>query len=91
MDESKSGHRYPPEPLEVYGISDRGCIRPKNDDYFGFYIPVDSSVKEERGSMFVVADGVGRCAAGGAAGAEAVNVLLQEYFLESLAKKFRRD
>lgn len=87
MDESKGAGRPAPEPLEAYGFSDRGCVRLKNDDSFGYYIPVDSGLKENRGSLFAVADGVGSCAAGGAAGAEAVNVLLQEYYFGSFTEK----
>lgn len=87
MDESKSCRRHTPEPLEAYGISDRGCVRSRNEDYFGYYIPDDPGIKEKRGSMFAVADGVGVYAAGGAAGAEAVNVLFQEYYFGKFSEK----
>ena len=87
MIESEPGQGRPLEPLEACGVTDRGQVRSKNDDYFGYYIPVDPAVKEKRGSMFAVADGVGMCAAGGAAGAEAVNVLLQEYYVGKFSEK----
>jgi len=80
MDGAKPGQHYTPESLEAYGLSDKGSVRHNNEDYFGYFIPSDTGMKEKRGSLFAVADGVGGSAAGEAASAEAVNVLLQEYY-----------
>jgi protein phosphatase len=66
--------------LQVFGCSDTGSVRPHNEDYFGYYIPPDSRVKHKWGSLFAVSDGVGGSNAGEVASAEAVNVLLQEYY-----------
>ncbi|HEX3043128.1 MAG TPA: protein phosphatase 2C domain-containing protein [Bacillota bacterium] len=69
-----------PKDLEVYGRTDKGRVRPHNEDYFGHYVPPDIHIKNKWGSLFVVSDGVGGNAAGEVASAEAVNVLLQEYY-----------
>jgi len=76
-----------PDPVEVHGFTDKGSIRPNNEDYFGYYIPPDAGLKERWGSLFAVADGVGGSAAGEVASAEAVNVLLQEYYFGDHTEK----
>lgn len=80
MGDSEFRKDYTPEMLDVHGFSDKGSVRPNNEDYFGYYIPTEIGLKEKRGSLFAVSDGVGGSAAGDAASAEAVNVLLQEYY-----------
>ena len=60
--------------------TDKGLVRPNNEDYCGYYIPEDKLIKEKFGSLFAVADGVGSSRAGEVASSEAVNVLLQEYY-----------
>ncbi len=87
MGGSKPGKHYSSKSLEAYGLSDKGSVRSNNEDYFGYYIPADIGVKEKRGSLFVVSDGVGGSAAGEAASAEAVNVLLQEYYFNRHSEK----
>jgi protein phosphatase len=93
MNGSQPGNPSTHDALEAYGCSDKGCVRPNNEDYFGYYIPVDVSLKEEKGSLFAVSDGVGGSAAGEAASAEAVNVFLQEYYFghhtEKIAERLR--
>lgn len=84
---SKPGQHYTPEALETYGLSDRGSVRPNNEDYFAYYIPTDAELKKKRGSLFAVSDGVGGSAAGEAASAEAVNVFLQEYYFGDYTEK----
>jgi PPM family protein phosphatase len=64
----------------VSGLSDKGSVRSNNEDYSGYYIPPDNNIKEALGSLFAVSDGVGGNAAGEVASAEAVSVLLQEYY-----------
>ncbi|SPF50208.1 Serine/threonine protein phosphatase [Syntrophobacter sp. SbD1] len=63
--------------LQVHGLSDKGS-RQNNEDYFGYYMPTGGL--DRLGSLFAVSDGVGGSAAGEVASAEAVNVLLQEYY-----------
>ena len=59
--------------MQVYGFSDKGSVRPTNEDYFGYFIPTEAKVKDKRGSLFAVSDGVGGSASGEVASAEAVN------------------
>ena len=93
MGGSKRDENHSPGALEAYGFSDRGCVRQINEDYFGYFMPNDAGLKEKRGSLFAVSDGVGGSAAGEAASAEAVNVLLQEYYFgrhsEKIADRLR--
>jgi protein phosphatase len=72
--------------LQVYGLSDKGMVRPNNEDYFGYYMPTEVGLSRF-GSLFAVSDGVGGSAAGEAASAEAVNVLLQEYYFGDHTEK----
>ena len=60
--------------------TDKGRRRKKNEDYCGYYIPEDQTVRDSLGSLFAISDGVGGSRAGEVASAEAVNVLLQEYY-----------
>jgi len=80
MGDSKATEVDVPDTLEVCGFSDKGSVRPNNEDYFGYYVPTERGLKEKMGSLFAVSDGVGGSAAGEVARAEAVNVLLQEYY-----------
>lgn len=73
--------------LQVQGCTDRGSVRPHNEDFYGYYIPTDEIILNKWGSLFIVSDGVGGNAAGEVASAEAVNVLLQEYYFGSHAEK----
>ncbi|MDP4177229.1 MAG: protein phosphatase 2C domain-containing protein [Bacillota bacterium] len=68
------------EPIKVQGCTDPGKIRSNNEDSFGSFIPTDINMREKYGSLFVISDGVGGSAAGEVASAEAVNVLLQEFY-----------
>lgn len=80
------GDAKPNMQFEVAGYSDKGRVRPRNEDCFGFYVP-DKKTNELWGSLFVVSDGVGGHVAGEVASAEAVNVLLQEYYFGQHADK----
>ena len=74
------------EALKVRGLSDKGMVRQNNEDYFGWYVPNDTGL-DRFGSIFAVSDGVGGSSAGEIASAEAVNVLLQEYYFGDLTEK----
>lgn len=69
-----------PKPFLVQSCTDKGRIRPNNEDYQGHYIPKSRYILDKFGSLFAISDGVGGSAAGEVASAEAVNVLLQEYY-----------
>ncbi|HEX9060504.1 MAG TPA: hypothetical protein VF941_10015, partial [Clostridia bacterium] len=66
--------------LKVCGCTDKGMVRPHNEDFYGYFVPEDEAMREKWGSLFVISDGVGGNQAGEVASAEAVNVLLQEYY-----------
>jgi len=68
--------------LEVGWATDPGRVRPKNEDYVLHEIPSDPAVLESRGSLFLVADGVGGAGGGAVASAEAAHTVLQEYYLD---------
>jgi PPM family protein phosphatase len=73
--------------LEVYGLTDKGSVRSNNEDYFGYYTPTEMEPRKRLGSLFAVSDGVGGSAGGELASAEAVNVLLQEYYFGQHTEK----
>jgi protein phosphatase len=75
------------KPLQVQSCTDTGKLRPHNEDYHGQFIPCDRFIRDKLGSLFVISDGVGGNAAGEVASAEAVNVLLQEYYLGSYSER----
>lgn len=66
--------------IKVQSRTDKGLMRPNNEDYCGHYVPENEIIRGKFGSLFAVADGVGSSRAGEVASAEAVNVLLQEYY-----------
>lgn len=78
---------FDPDALQVCGFSDKGSVRNNNEDYFGYYIPPEAKLKDKWGSLFAVSDGVGGSSAGEVASAEAVNVLLQEYYFGDYTEK----
>jgi protein phosphatase len=77
---------YVSDALQVHGLSDKGSVRQNNEDYFGYYMPAETGLNRF-GSLFAVSDGVGGSAAGEVASAEAVNVLLQEYYFGDHTEK----
>jgi len=70
-----------PLPLQVGAATDPGLVRPKNEDYLRYEVPDDPLLVRARGSLFLVADGVGGMGGGAVASAEAVHAVLQEYYL----------
>jgi protein phosphatase len=74
--------RHTPLVLQVGAATHPGRVRPKNEDYHRSEIPDDSVLSQTRGSLFLVADGVGGAGGGEVASAEAVHAVLQEFYLE---------
>lgn len=68
------------KPIIVESCTDVGKTRTNNEDFSGHFIPDDAFMRDKYGSLFAISDGVGGNAAGEIASAEAVNVLLQEYY-----------
>lgn len=71
----------------VQSYTDKGKIRDNNEDYHKYHIPNDKNLIENFGSLFIISDGVGGNPAGEVASAEAVNVLLQEYYFDTTSSK----
>jgi protein phosphatase len=68
--------------LEVGSATDPGRVRPKNEDYLWYEIPTDPFLRESRGNLLIVADGVGGVGGGAEASAEAAHTVAQEYYLD---------
>jgi len=66
--------------LEVGLSSDRGPSRDLNEDYVDYYVPSDEAQSRLKGSIFVVADGMGGHLAGEVASKEAVKKVMEEYY-----------
>lgn len=65
----------------VGAATDAGRVRPKNEDYVLWECPEASDLRAGRGSLMLVADGVGGHGGGAVASAEAAHTVLQEYYL----------
>lgn len=73
----------------VQSCTDKGKVRDNNEDYHKYHVPNDKNLIENFGSLFIISDGVGGNSAGEVASAEAVNVLLQEYYFDTSVKKLQ--
>jgi serine/threonine protein phosphatase PrpC len=69
-----------PLALEYALLLDRGLGRERNEDRCGAFVPRDQALRQERGHLFVLADGVGGHAAGDVAAEIAVDTIQQTYF-----------
>jgi len=65
--------------LECAGVSERGR-RPTNEDQIGSAVPVDATVRERKGALFVLADGLGGHLGGEVASEIAVRTLIDDYY-----------
>ena len=45
--------------IELANLTDRGCVRERNEDYYCYFEPDDDAVFGARGRLIVVADGMG--------------------------------
>ncbi len=68
--------------IDVAVASDPGP-RPNNEDHVAWRLPDDPLVRERKGALFVLADGVGGHGSGEIASAMAASTLLEEYFSPS--------
>jgi serine/threonine protein phosphatase PrpC len=62
------------------GISDRGRVRFQNEDFIAHRYPEDEDLRLRKGSLFVVADGVGGHGAGEVASKAAAEKLVESYY-----------
>ena len=66
--------------IEHAGISEQGHVRFRNEDFVAHQFPDDDGVRRRKGSLFVVADGVGGSGAGDVASREAAQTLVSAYY-----------
>lgn len=65
--------------IEFASLSDRGRVRLNNEDSYGQFVPETAAEFEERGAVFVVADGMGGHRGGEIASRIAVRTILAFY------------
>ncbi|MFN2291273.1 MAG: Stp1/IreP family PP2C-type Ser/Thr phosphatase [Anaerolineae bacterium] len=77
-------------------LTDAGRVRPHNEDYVDYHIPADPQQLARKGSLFLVADGMGGHQAGEVASRGAVEIATAQYYSDtghdvptSLVRAFR--
>ncbi len=68
--------------VDTFGLSEQGP-RPANEDRIGWRVPDDPLLRQRKGALFVLADGLGGHQSGEIASATAVETLLDEYYSPS--------
>ncbi|MBN2432659.1 MAG: Stp1/IreP family PP2C-type Ser/Thr phosphatase [Acidobacteria bacterium] len=66
--------------IVVAGLSHQGMVRKENQDSYGFIEPESEDLLEERGRLFIVADGLGGHRGGRVASKMAVDLIGKIYF-----------
>ncbi|MCL7454575.1 MAG: Stp1/IreP family PP2C-type Ser/Thr phosphatase, partial [Anaerolineae bacterium] len=64
-------------------LSDVGRMRPHNEDYVDYHIPPDPHQLAQKGSIFLVADGMGGHRAGEVASQGAVEKVISQYYSDA--------
>lgn len=82
--------------LDVFQLSDVGRVRTSNEDFADYHIPQDPKQIQQKGMLFLVADGMGGHQAGEVASQQAVRFVVGQYFGDtthdistSLSRAFR--
>ncbi len=65
--------------LNVFTLSSKGPVRPKNEDYAGFWEPAEPEERQSRGSIAIIADGVGGHGRGDVASRLAVETSIHKF------------
>jgi len=65
--------------IELANLTDPGCVRERNEDYYCYYEPDDDEVFRKRGRLIVVADGMGGHEGGEIASGIAVEMVRQTW------------
>jgi serine/threonine protein phosphatase PrpC len=86
----------PAPALQIGQLTDVGRTRPHNEDYVSHFVPTDPEQPSAKGSIFLVADGMGGHQAGEVASRQAVDMVIQQYYSDtehdigsSLVRAFR--
>src|SRR5690349_10121824 len=69
--------------VDAAGLSDPGPNRSNNEDCIGSHAPADTLLRERKGFLYALADGVGGHLAGEVASSTAVATVLDEYYAPS--------
>lgn len=72
--------------LEVGAKTNPGRRRQNNEDAISTTIPTDLEIKEQRGALFLVADGVGGSVGGEVASSEAIRWVTESYYTSDADK-----
>jgi len=65
--------------LNVFTLSSKGPVRPRNEDYAGFWEPEEPDERQSRGAIAIIADGVGGHGSGDVASRMAVEVAIRKF------------
>jgi serine/threonine-protein kinase len=65
--------------LIVFTLSSKGPVRPKNEDYAGFWEPSEPDERQSRGAIAIIADGVGGHGRGDVASKLAVETAISKF------------
>ena len=76
-------HKEEPMKVESASVSDTGRRRPHNEDYLAQWEPDTEDELHSRGSLYVVADGVGGAAAGEVASRYGAERVIHDYFMDA--------
>ena len=78
--QAKNAAAFPEHRVQWGALTDPGLVRQENQDAFGYRQPEDAALLEQKGVLFVVADGMGGHRGGATASRLAVQVILREYY-----------
>ena len=68
------------EQVEVFGVTDIGCVRKENQDSFLIFQPDDPELRLRRGVLVILADGMGGLEGGKVASTLAVETVRDSYY-----------
>jgi serine/threonine protein phosphatase PrpC len=66
--------------VDVASITDTGRVRHKNEDSYGCFEPLDPQIQDSKGSLYIVADGMGGHKGGEVASRMAVEAIRSRYY-----------
>ncbi len=69
--------------VEAAGLSETGPNRSMNEDSIGSFAPLDPTIRQRKGFLYALADGVGGHQAGEVASSTAVETVVKEYYSPS--------